>query len=258
MNSFEQKSFVQCCKMLQKRSIFLLTFTELDTSVYDSVACSLGVSLQYTFFDKRYFDGIDGYNLLMLNYKLYDTFRQYDYMFVYQLDAYIFYDDLESWCVKGYDYVGAPWFEEYGTAEEGHKLWAVGNGGLSLRKVSWWYFELKYQLPVKSVRTICRQYPIIGLRSLLRFLPRFVGKMNRLNFLFTHPFINNEDNLCRFIQEESWRHKPKTPCPKEAAFFSFEKSPSFLYEKVTNKKLPMACHAWNRYEYETFWKRYMG
>ena len=30
-------------------------------------------------------------------------------MLIYQLDAYVFKDELLNWANKGYDYIGAPW-----------------------------------------------------------------------------------------------------------------------------------------------------
>lgn len=29
---------------------------------------------------------------------------------IYQLDAWVFNDELSSWCSLGYDYIGAPFF----------------------------------------------------------------------------------------------------------------------------------------------------
>lgn len=39
--------------------------------------------------------------MLMVNYKLYEKFLDYEYMFIYHLDCYIFYDNLEYWMNLG-------------------------------------------------------------------------------------------------------------------------------------------------------------
>ncbi len=38
----------------------------------------------------------------------YKTFTAYEYILIYQLDAFVFCDALKEWCAKGYDYIGAP------------------------------------------------------------------------------------------------------------------------------------------------------
>lgn len=43
--------------------------------------------------------------------------------------------------------------------------------------------------------------------------------------------------------------------PKEALEFAFERFPSEMY-KITGK-LPFGCHAWEKYEYESFWKKFI-
>lgn len=70
---------------------------------------------------------------------VYKAFAKYEYMLIAQLDAVCFRDDLDEWCGKDYDYVGAPWChlckhvcrtDQYRSEEK-----LVGNGGLSLRKI---------------------------------------------------------------------------------------------------------------------------
>ena len=48
------------------------------------------------------------YSDYVLSSEFYDTFKAYDYMLLYQLDAFVFEDRLmEFWELK-YDYIGAP------------------------------------------------------------------------------------------------------------------------------------------------------
>src|SRR5438046_2590995 len=86
-------------------------------------------------FADSYFTGLESYNRLMLSPSFYARFRDYEFILIYQLDSLVFSRDLESWCDKGWDYVGAPWFKGH-RGDTSNGLWAVGNGGLSLRKVS--------------------------------------------------------------------------------------------------------------------------
>ena len=81
------------------------------------------------------FKNIYTYNQLMLSPEFYEPFLDFDYILIYQLDAFVFYDELEFFCSLGYDYIGAPvaYHSWYGCTEK--KTPRVGNGGFSLRKV---------------------------------------------------------------------------------------------------------------------------
>ncbi len=83
-------------------------------------------------FPEEYFQSVQTYSALMLSPQFYETFLDFDYILIYQLDAFVFYDALEEFCLLGYDYIGAPW--PY-LVEVGKKFLRVGNGGFSLRKV---------------------------------------------------------------------------------------------------------------------------
>src|ERR1044071_9510110 len=74
----------------------------------------------------------------------YRAFEEYDYILIYQLDCLVFSNALEAWCHKGYDYIGAPWFERWHQLRSERSAYpdeivegfgAVGNGGFSLRNV---------------------------------------------------------------------------------------------------------------------------
>ena len=96
-------------------------------------------------FPRKYFQSTHSYNKLMLSKQFYQSFANFDYILIYQLDCLVFSDQLYAWCEKGYDYIGAPFFRNYDdngtplfknneTPKDG--LCCVGNGGFSLRKVS--------------------------------------------------------------------------------------------------------------------------
>ena len=91
----------------------------------------------------------------MLSFNFYESFLDYKYILIYQLDAFVFKDDLIFWCNKNYDYVGAPWiasisnnpftlllnkissiFDSKEKKERKKIFFKVGNGGFSLRKVA--------------------------------------------------------------------------------------------------------------------------
>ena len=88
-------------------------------------------------FPAQYFQGIETYSRLLLQPFFYEPFKIFEYMLIYQLDAFVFYDALRDFCEFGYDYIGAAWpyYAWNGKKLEG-KTPRVGNGGFSLRKIA--------------------------------------------------------------------------------------------------------------------------
>ncbi len=124
----EQIAFDQCMNVLGNHSIFFISPHEVYNENYEKVT---GVK----YYDKGYFESRAAYSLFMLEDRLYRDFIDYDYILIYQLDAFVFSDRLDEFCNMDYDYIGAPW--PYGvclhTVGES-KVVYVGNGGFSLRK----------------------------------------------------------------------------------------------------------------------------
>ncbi|MBR4904343.1 MAG: hypothetical protein IKZ53_06705 [Selenomonadaceae bacterium] len=85
-------------------------------------------------FHPQYFQSVETYSRLLLSPFFYETFSDFDYILLYQLDAFVFYDALEEFCRLGYDYIGAAFPVSWGNVN-GKKNPRVGNGGFSLRKV---------------------------------------------------------------------------------------------------------------------------
>lgn len=92
-------------------------------------------------FDEAYFRSTADYNALMLSSELYKRFDRYEFMLVYQLDAFIFRDDLENFISMDHDYMGAPffWGNEFQEVEGNRFTALVGNGGFSLRRIRTFY-----------------------------------------------------------------------------------------------------------------------
>jgi hypothetical protein len=198
-------------------------------------------------FDPVYFRNIAGYNDLLLSKTFYARFLKYNYILIYQLDAYVFQDQLVKWCNEGYDYIGAPWFDDYGDGSKGESLFAVGNGGLSLRHVKNHYNTLQNQNLFQRIRDY-----FWCLRS---------GKpctlLGSLRYTSCQQFINSID----FNEDIFWSlHAVKfnddfQVCPvNKAMSFSFENGPKILFE-LNQKKLPFGCHKWeNKMD---FWSEFI-
>ena len=66
----------------------------------------------------------------------------------------------------------------------------------------------------------------------------------------------NEDIIISIFLKDT-QFKPNIPPSHIALNFAFEKYPSDLY-KMNNEKLPFGCHAFMKYEYDSFWSNFIS
>lgn len=248
----ELASFKQCIKILGSYPICIVTHSEVDIDIYLNTAKQHPIIIKY--FHSHYFSSIDGYSELMREQIFYKAFRKYDYMLIYQLDAWVFKDELELWCKKGYDYIGAPWFTNFGSHEEGKELWTVGNGGLSLRKTKR-FVELTNPNRIMMLPNEIFEREYKGIKSLFRCILRVFGRRNTVNYFKDLYYDTPEDHYFCIKLLYYGNMKLHIPHPEEAMYFSFERSPRYLYNR-TDGKLPFGCHAWEKYD-KLFWNDFI-
>jgi hypothetical protein len=213
-------------------------------------------------FPARYFQGRSGYNRLLLSKEFYRAFKAYEFILIYQLDCLVFAGNLDFWCRQDWDYTGAPWFRGCkGDAREG--FWAVGNGGLSLRKVSsairvleskaltvnpsilgqrtrWfesWPFARRIACRVKTRLHEC------GYKNDVRW------KVAEYGHDFTHEDVFWSFDAQRYVPEF------RIPPPLTAVSFAFEAAPRYCYE-ANGRQLPFGCHAWTKHDRQ-FWEPFL-
>lgn len=178
-------------------------------------------------FQESSFTSIESYSRLLLSSDFYIRFIKYKFILIYQLDAFVFSDQLIDWCRQSYDYIGAPWFGVDWFSEH-HKpglgnFWGhlgiqkcmVGNGGFSLRRIRSFLFAL------------------------------LVLKERAENW--TH----NEDLFWSFEVPNNLPFFTR-PSVEEALKFSFELNPKECFA-ANNRLLPFGCHAWEKYDID-FWR----
>ena len=254
----ERASLKQCCRVLGCHPIVLVTSPQLDISAYDAVFRQYHVVAERRTFDTRFFASIGGYNELMLDAAFYRAFSDTEYILIHQLDAWVFRDELLCWCSKDYDYIGAPWFKRNGPFASEKKLFAVGNGGFSLRRVRACLDVLEHRGPFKK-----RLRDILGKRHnrLIVHLKRmYFNRLQKLKFANTVDFfrsvnLRHEDLFWGLDTQGS--HVPFRVAPlDEAIRFAFESHPRLLFE-LNGDRLPFGCHAWHRHEPD-FWARWIS
>ena len=230
LSKIEELSLNQCLEVLGDHEIIF--------------ACPHGLNPKYRSknveieeFDVSYFQDIQGYNRLMLESQFYERFLAYDYILLHQLDAFIFRDELISWCNKGYDYIGAPWiasssviskmlqpFNSKSIKRRKPIFFKVGNGGLSLRKTKS-FFEIsenfKNDIKIQLTKKSHEIYAIEDVFWSLK-VPELVDDFS-------------------------------IPHYKEAVKFAIDRKPA-LSLKLNNNELPFGCHGFDKPKVVDFWK----
>ncbi|HOI27875.1 MAG TPA: DUF5672 family protein [Paludibacteraceae bacterium] len=256
-NNSEIIALRQCLSILNKYPIIFVVPKTFDNTFYLSVVKEYDVQYKFEKFSDSYFESISGYNSLLLSKAFYERFSTYEYMLIYQLDAYVFRDELSEWCNKAYDYIGAPLVGRYEEQKYHIEMnLRVGNGGFSLRKIS---FYLDYYEGNKNVFSSKQISNRISLKEkpytrIFVWVFMMLGWRNKPKSVADHWKYNEDDFWSGLLSESNY--SPSKPYPIEALNFAFERFPSSMFDQT--KTIPFGCHAWKKYEYDSFWKKYIS
>ena len=206
LNELEKISLAQCRKVLSKYPLIFFAPEGKNFSYLEP-----GEILVQ--FHPQYFQSVKAYSQLLMSPMFYEPFLSFDYILIYQLDAFVFYDALEDFCNLGYDYIGAPWPYHVYLGIRSPKTPRVGNGGFSLRRV-----EACYKLLSKYSR--------------LPSWKNIFGRMDEDAF-FT---------CCPLIEGANFNIAPV----EVAKLFAMEWYPDRHVKKLGNE-LPFGCHNWTKF-----------
>ncbi len=239
----EKFSITNTLKVLSKWDIFFIAPYQLKPHI-DRLHIPLATN-RCIFFENKYFKSITGYNRLLMSRFFYERFAGYEFMLIVQTDAIVISDQLDLWCSKNYSYVGAPWFEGLDKPIKPYKLIGVGNGGFSLRKIH------DFIAALSDFKYIPNNITAFKKRSSRKLI-----KIIQDNYIYSynfHPFLPdiNEDVFWGILIPRSIPTFT-VPTVQEAAMFSFEVCPEYLFQ-MTKESLPFGCHAWEKYN-KKFWK----
>jgi len=217
------------------RAIILVLPEGMDSSAYHRI----GNNFEIIRVPADWQSSLKAYNRMKCSSEFYQKFKQYSHMLTYELDAYAFRDELDLWCAKPYDYIGAPWFARFSESSATDPMTAVGNSGFSLRSLS-------------------------SCLIVTRFWENALAALHRpgLSPLIKWP-LGYLDHLQTVAEDVFWSRYAKIAYPsfsvaplEEARKFSFEVNPAVLYE-MNGRTLPFGCHKWFRYDPE-FWDPLIG
>ena len=132
LTELEKISYENCLNVLKNHPIILVVPDHIPREDY-----LLKDRVTYEIVPSYWMESVESYNQMMISKDFYNRFIKYEYILIFQLDAFVFSDSLEQFYKYGYDYIGAPWLngvKYLRTLKRG--VWYVGNGGLSLRRIS--------------------------------------------------------------------------------------------------------------------------
>jgi hypothetical protein len=254
LNPYEEISLRQCGRLFKDYSIVITGPTQLNPCYYKNIL----KGAEWAPFPARHFISLDAYSRFLLEPEFYYRFTDYDYILIYQPDAFMFRDELAHWCSMEYDYIGAPFPNP--ELKDLHLIgsWTGRNGGLSLRRVS---AHLEVLLNYRHVRRRSLRELLIlyhqenkdySLRNITTFFREHMGIRNTMGHLIDSYDLYEDV----FWSMEAPRTKAfRIPDPLTAARFAVETKPRFWSDRLFGD-LPAGCHAWFKYDL-AFWQPHL-
>lgn len=244
---------LQACKAHLSAYRCYLVFPEgMNTDAYTSIF----PQLQLQPVDASWLSSVERYNRMKVSPVFYQLFAGYEYMLTYELDAYIFSDDIAATGAFNFDYIGAPFFKGYWNAAPDAPLINGGNSGFSIRNIA---SCLKVLNSMHLFKRKWKMYQVLLASQRLRHWVngitdyRYENYVNGyFGFAFSEKHVNEDLIWSRVVpQLFPWF---KVADPLTAIKFSFEYNPERLLQ-LNGGQLPLGCHAWEKHP--DFWKNYI-
>lgn len=242
LTEYEKLSLDQCLNILSSYPIFLVKPNSLSLDGYMQVNPKLFVES----FDNNYFNTVKSYNELLLSQMFYSRFIQFKYILIYQLDAFVFTNDLLFWCNQGYDYIGAPWLAQEKNIPIHVKLEYE-------QRIQQAYLQNK-KVKNSNIPSHLQFYNRVGnggfsLRN-VKLLYKICGEMEAKIETYLkndwHPYFNEDVFWSLEVNRET--RELNIPDYKTACLFSLEHRP-ILGMKYNDGYYPFGCHGWSKWPY---------
>jgi len=260
-NALEAIALTQCCKLLGRHPIIFVCADTFDITPYLQFCGRHGIQALVECFEPHWFSSVATYNRLLFDRRFYQRFTSHNHILLYQLDAFVFKDDLTYWCDQGYDYVGAPFFQGWDHSTPADPMLpSGGNGGLSLRRIEAFLTVLTPPFPRARMQTwddLWRRYQGRSLFGKATCFPRLLNRYRRKSNLYGNYLSDPamfEDEFFSYVVPRIFPRFKVAPS-SAGMFFAFECQPRRLLE-LTAGELPFGCHAWERYDIG-FWKPFI-
>ena len=261
MSDAEHLSLINTIKTLKAWDVLLILPKHVDASGFERIRRKEKVKFRIANLPSGMMGSIERYNQMCLNPKFYEMFEKFEYLLIVHLDAWIFKDELDRWLDSEFDYVGAPLFlPQRGRNlfqkvrnKKVNNLWRhmipeVGNGGLSLRKVSA-HIEvlnhdkarLDHRLFLVYLHFLIRNFHWKFLGIFLRHLydaHKNSSEYRKKHLVYEDVFISGVLNLLN-------RHFKVAPARTSLAF-ALETHQKQILTTNSNLALPLGLHGWDK------------
>lgn len=242
LSDYELIALQQCAKILSAYPIIAIKPASLILPA-ETEQISFNTIIS---FDDQYFDGITGYNHLILSTKFYQTFLNYEYLLIHQLDAFVFKDELSYWCNQDLDYIGAPWIRKKNDETLFKKI------QLNIQSALYTYLNINKK-GVPSPKQFINKVGNGGLslRRVKKFYEITISMQASINFYLSKKVHQYNEDAFWSIEVNRKNKILNIPSYKVALKFAFEDFPERAY-LLNDKKLPFGCHGWD--SYTNFWQ----
>ncbi len=224
-------------KLYADYPVIFMTQMGLDVELYENAIRETGH--RYASFERFEWKGYKQYINLLVSAEYYARFLKYEYILLAHLDAFAFGNDLESWCSKGYDYIGAVVYNqkfvgEYITSSRMLRILnklgfirkdPIQNGGFSLRKT-------------KALYDNCRRFDWIIKNTAMVYL-------EDVFWCLRLPLIN-----------PFFRVAPTNIAKEFAIELPYASATNFKEVTDALGTMPLGCHGWKTFGFP-FWKTHM-
>ena len=236
----EVLSLRQCQKVLGARDIYLIIPQGMNSDAYKSILPNIKIHEV----PEKSMSSHQAYNQLMISPDIFNFFSAYSHILIHEPDSIVLKDDLDFWCAKGFDYIGAPWFTQ--NTEGAYILQSTGNFGLSLLQTHS-IRKLFHDNPRWYSATMIIRDMVRGLRgkegSLIRAL-KACGNAGRLSSA-KDLYEGHCDIFWSYLIPRVATSFNVAP-PQDALHFAWETHLE-LCAKLSQNKLPFGIHAWAKH-----------
>lgn len=216
LDKFSINSLMDNLEDINEYDIVIVSPNDINLDSWKSL---LGTDAKVKTFDGSNFNSTIAYSKLLESYDFWSSFSDYEYALLYQTDGYCFGGKLSDFIEDGYDYIGAPIVAK-------NARWfctpAVGNGGISLRKVS----------------TMIETTDPDG-----EFIRECASDIERHNKQNGNMYAIYEDLYFAQLVPMLWEFSKASV--NRAFDFSYDMNTDVVWN-MTDHKLPMFCHAFDK------------